>query len=284
MVETGESVLDEHYFPHVDRWLRINAFPRGGNLFAVLFGDITERKRAEEALWAANERLQEGDRRKDEFLATLAHELRNPLAPISNALQFLPHPNGKRRANRLLTMVERQVRHMVRLVDDLMDVSRISRGKVDLQRAPVALAAVLHAAEETSQPAFDQKRHQLTVDVPDETLKLDADRDRLTQVFTNLLNNAAKYTPPGGQVWLSARRDGHEAVVRVRDTGWALGRRSSRISSRCSRSHMAGTVIPIAAWASALPWCAAWSNCMAVACRRTAMEMEKAVNSWCACR
>jgi signal transduction histidine kinase len=222
VVETGESVLEEHYFPHVDLWLRINAFPRGGNRFAVLFGNVTKRKRAEEALRVANERLQEGDRRKDEFLATLAHELRNPLAPISNALQFLRHPGGKRRADRLLMMVERQVRHMVRLVDELMEASRISRGKVDLQRAPVALAVVLHAAVETSQPAFDPKRQQLTVDVPDETLKLDADKDRLTQVFTNLLNNAAKYTPPGGQVWLCAQRDGHEAVVRVRDTGMGI--------------------------------------------------------------
>lgn len=284
VVETGKSVLDEHYFPHVDRWLRINAFPRGGNLFAVLFGDITERKRAEEGQRVANERLQEGDRRKDEFLATLAHELRNPLAPISNALQVVRHPDGKRRADRLLVMVERQVRHMVRLVDDLMEASRISRGKVDLQRAPVALAAVLHAAVETSQPAFDQKHHQLTVAVPDETLKLDADRDRLTQVFTNLLNNAAKYTPPVGRSGCAPNAMVAKPWCRYATPGWASTSSSFPWSSRCSRNHTVGTVIPIAAWASALPWCAVWSNFMEASCRRIAKASGKAANSWCACR
>lgn len=175
----------------------------------------------EEAVEAENA-LKTADRRKDEFLATLAHELRNPLAPISNALQFLRYPEGKRRADRLLAMVERQVRHMVRLIDDLMEVTRISRGKVDLQREPVALAEVLNGAVETSLPAFEQKRQQLTVEAPDETFKLDADKVRLTQVFANLLNNAAKYTAPGGKVWLTVRGDGQQVQVTVRDTGMGI--------------------------------------------------------------
>jgi two-component system CheB/CheR fusion protein len=177
--------------------------------------DVNEAVQAEEALKTA-------DRRKDEFLATLAHELRNPLAPISNALQFLRHPGGKRRADRLLAMVERQVRQMVRLVDDLMEVSRISRGKVDLQTAPVALADILKTAVETSLSAFEAKHQQLTVEATNEAFKLDADKVRLTQVFANILNNAAKYTPPHGQVWLAARRDGRDVVVTVRDTGMGI--------------------------------------------------------------
>ncbi|MCC2962873.1 PAS domain-containing protein [Massilia sp. IC2-278] len=180
-----------------------------------IFQDISERKRAEEALRTA-------DRRKDEFLATLAHELRNPLAPISNALQFVRHPEGRRNLDALLDMVARQVRQMVRLVDDLMEVTRISRGKVELRCAPVALAEVLHCALETSAPSFEQKGQYLGVALGDEALVLDADKVRLTQVFSNLLNNASKYTGHGGQIWLRASRDGREAVVSVRDTGMGI--------------------------------------------------------------
>ena len=203
-------------------WFASHALPwhAADGSFRGLVGmsiDVDEAVRAEEALKVA-------DRRKDEFLATLAHELRNPLAPISNALQFLRHPNGKRSADRLLAMVERQVRLMVRLVDDLMEVSRISRGKVDLQRAPVALAEILHCAVETSLPGFEQKRQQLTVDAIDASLRLDADKVRLTQVFANLLNNAARYTPPEGRIWLGVHLDGRDAVVTVRDTGIGIAR------------------------------------------------------------
>ena len=217
--QTGVPIRQEEPEEALGRVFDLNIFRLGGEgsrQVAVLFTNITARKQAEAALRTA-------DRRKDEFLATLAHELRNPLAPISNALQFLRHPGGKRRADRLLAMVERQVRHMVRLVDDLMEVSRISRGKVDLRRAPVALVDVLRGAVETSLPAFDQKRQSLTVDVPDEPLWLDADKDRLTQVLTNMLNNAARYTPAGGQAWLTARRDGQSVVVELRDTGMGIG-------------------------------------------------------------
>jgi two-component system CheB/CheR fusion protein len=201
-------------------WFASHALPwyAADGQFRGLVGisiDVNEAVEAEDALRTA-------DRRKDEFVATLAHELRNPLAPISNALQFLRRPDGRRNADRLMQMVERQVRQMVRLVDDLMEVTRISRGKVDLHRAPVALAEVLNSAVETSQPGFDQKGQQLGVALPGEALVLDADKLRLTQVFANLLNNAAKYTAPGGQVWLDARREGREVVVSVRDTGMGI--------------------------------------------------------------
>ncbi|MEW6371855.1 MAG: PAS domain S-box protein [Pseudomonadota bacterium] len=165
------------------------------------------------------EALRDADRRKDEFLATLAHELRNPLAPISNAVHLLRHPEGRRASDRIVEMIDRQVRQMVRLVNDLMDVSRITRGKIGLSKAPVALADILASAIETSQPAIDGARHAFTVSLPAEPLTLQADKVRLTQVFANLLNNAAKYTDRGGRIWLEARRDGDAAEVKVRDTG-----------------------------------------------------------------
>jgi len=166
--------------------------------------------------------LKDADRRKDEFLATLAHELRNPLAPISNAVHLLRHPNGKRAADRMVEMIERQVRQMVRLVNDLMDVSRITRGKIGMNKTGVDLADILASAIETSQPAIDGAQHAFTVSLPLEPLMLQADKVRLTQVFANLLNNAAKYTDRSGRIWLGAHRDGDMAVVSVRDNGTGI--------------------------------------------------------------
>jgi len=174
--------------------------------------DVTEAVEAEEALLQA-------DRRKDEFLATLAHELRNPLAPISNAVHLMRRPDGRRSADRMVEMVGRQVRQIVRLVDDLMDVSRITQGKLELRREPLSLADVLSMAVETSMPAIEAGRHELVVSLPEETLMLEADKVRLTQVFGNMLNNAAKYTDRGGRIWVAAWRDGGQVVVSVRDTG-----------------------------------------------------------------
>jgi len=182
--------------------------------------DQTDRKRMEDDLRRAVADLSDADRRKNEFLAMLAHELRNPLAPIRNSLHILKLVGaaGPETAG-VHDMIERQVGHMVRLVDDLLEVSRITRGKIDLRRAPVELAAVLRTAVETSRPLIDAAGHALTVDAPAELLVVDGDAVRLAQVFANLLNNAAKYTDPGGAVRLAARRDGADAVVTVRDTG-----------------------------------------------------------------
>ena len=175
--------------------------------------DITDIKQAQEA-------LQEADRRKDEFLATLAHELRNPLAPIHNALQILKLPGaGGGAAERVYEMMGRQVNHMIRLVDDLMEVSRITRGKIEIRKEPADLAAVVRSAVETSRPLIDAARHRLTIDLPSEPLILEADVVRLEQVVTNLLNNAAKYTDNEGQIHLSARREGGQVVIAVRDNG-----------------------------------------------------------------
>jgi two-component system CheB/CheR fusion protein len=174
--------------------------------------DITDAVLAEQA-------LKDTDRRKDEFLAVLAHELRNPLAPISNAVHLLRHPDGRRRADRLVEMLGRQVRQMIKLVDDLLEISRITRDKIDLHRQPVLLADVVHGAVETSRPLIDQHHHRLDVHLPDEALTLNADSVRLTQVLANLLNNAAKYTDQDGHIDLEARRDGMEVEIAVRDNG-----------------------------------------------------------------
>jgi two-component system CheB/CheR fusion protein len=179
--------------------------------------DITARKLAEEA-------LKEADRRKDEFLAMLGHELRNPLAPIRTTLEVLRlgRPDGERLEKSLATM-DRQVTHLTRLVDDLLDVSRITRGLVELQRAPVELAAVVGQAVEMARVAVASRGHELLVTLPARAVRLEADATRLTQVLFNLLNNAAKYTEPGGRIWLTAAPDGAAVELRVRDTGVGIG-------------------------------------------------------------
>jgi len=166
--------------------------------------------------------LQETDRRKDEFLAILAHELRNPLAPLRNALHVLrlagPNPNTAT-LDQTRGMMERQVQQMVHLIDDLLDISRITRGKVKLRKERVELAVVIQDALEACRPLIEAGGHELTVSLPPEPITLDADPTRLAQVFSNLLNNAAKYTPRGGSIRLTAAQRGDEIVVKIRDTG-----------------------------------------------------------------
>ena len=165
------------------------------------------------------EQLREADRAKDEFLATLAHELRNPLAPMRNAVYILERSiEDSGRSEQARHIIERQVQHMVRLVDDLLDVSRITRGRLELQREPVDIAAVLRDAVETSRPLLDGSELELDVRVPD-GLRVHGDRTRLAQVFANLLNNAAKFTGRGGRVEVSAAREDGQVVVRVADSG-----------------------------------------------------------------
>ncbi len=187
---------------------------------AASFQDITDRKRLEEALREKAEELQASDRRKDEFLATLAHELRNPLAPILNSVQLL-HLLGPvtPTLQQVRDILERQTKHMVRLVDDLLDLSRVARGQVPLRRERLDLAAVVRQAVQTSEPLLASRQHRLTVEVAEGPLTLEADQSRLVQVLVNLLNNAAKYTDPGGKIDLRVMREGNEAVIRLRDTG-----------------------------------------------------------------
>jgi signal transduction histidine kinase len=164
--------------------------------------------------------LQDADRRKDEFLATLAHELRNPLAPISNSVSILSSPKSPPDVrDQALGMMERQVKQMVRLVDDLMDVARITRGKITLKTERIALADVLRSAAETSQPLISQFEHRLILDLPKAPVWLDADFTRLNQIFSNLLNNAAKYSEPGREIRVSTESDEGQVRVRVKDQG-----------------------------------------------------------------
>jgi PAS domain S-box-containing protein len=175
--------------------------------------DIDDRKRAEES-------LREADRQKDEFLAMLAHELRNPLAPVRTALHILKQPGADAATHaQVRDMAERQVQHMARLLDDLLDVSRVSRGRIELRTEAVDVAAAIGRTVEAVRPLIEDRRHELTVSLPAGPVRVEVDPTRLEQVLTNLLNNAAKYTDPGGQIWVSARREGGEVVLRVRDTG-----------------------------------------------------------------
>jgi signal transduction histidine kinase/ActR/RegA family two-component response regulator len=186
-------------------------------------GHLAERAQAEAS-------LRQADQRKDEFLATLGHELRNPLAPLLTGLQLLkatgadgPH------FPKVMDVMERQIDHLVRLVDDLLEVSRITRGLVEIHRDPIDLAVVVRSAIETSRPLVEAAGHELIVDVPAESLTVGGDAVRLTQVFANLITNAAKYTNAGGRIWVTVTRDGDRADVSVRDNG--IGIPSAHLAS-----------------------------------------------------
>lgn len=179
--------------------------------------DLTERKKAQEER-EARIAAEEANKAKDEFLALLGHELRNPLAPIVTALQLLKL-RGDHRTSREQQIIERQVKHLMRLVDDLLDVSRITKGKVTLNTQQVDVRNVLAKAVEIASHLLEQREHQFEVDIPDREVFIDADEARLTQVFANLLLNAAKYTEPGGHIGMSVRQDQSGVIVEVRDDG-----------------------------------------------------------------
>jgi len=203
--------------------------------------DISERKRAEQALRESEQALREADRRKDEFLALLAHELRNPLAPIRYALAT------SRKAGRTLEqqkraeeVIERQVAHMSRLLDDLLDVSRVTHGTLQLKKSRTELTLVLGAAIEAARPILDSKHHTLSLDLPKQTVRLEADPVRLAQVFSNLLINAAKYTDAGGSIELRATCEASGVVVAVRDNGMGISAdMMPRLFTLFSQAHTA---------------------------------------------
>jgi PAS domain S-box-containing protein len=202
------------------RWLHVNARPRfgAGSEFLGYIGalmDVTERRHAEEA-------LREADRRKDEFLATLAHELRNPLAPVRTGLHVLELSDDAETARRTRRMMERQLGHMVRLIDDLLDVSRITSGKVVLRRDRIAVQDAARAALESVRPQIDGARHCLHVEMREGPLWVDADSTRIAQVIGNLLTNAAKYTPDGGDIGLRVDACEGDARIVVSDTGLGI--------------------------------------------------------------
>jgi len=215
VMTSGETAPYEKQYVRKDgtRWWGLFAARRIGDEVVEFVLDVTERKSAEEALHQA-------DRRKDEFLATLAHELRNPLAPIRNGLQVLRLTSARESVPlRTIEMMDRQLDHLVRLVDDLLDIARIGAGKVHIERTVVSLREVLARSIEATQVAIDAKRHRLDVTVPDGDCHVQGDPDRLAQVFSNLLANAAKYTPPGGLIRLELLARADHVLVRVSDTG-----------------------------------------------------------------
>lgn len=188
--------------------------------FAKVLRDRTEQKRLEEALHQRAEELAEEGRQKDNFLAVLAHELRNPLAPIRNALQVIRLSNREPAlVEQMRAMAERQVGHMTRLVDDLLDLSRISRGLIRLMKSPLDVAQPVRQAVEGVQPLVQERGLNLSVSLPPEPVYVEADPTRLQQIVGNLLSNAAKYTDPGGRLLLTVKQEGGEMVLRVRDTG-----------------------------------------------------------------
>lgn len=208
-VEAADPQRGDHDFIH-----RIYPNPDGG--LSVFFQDVTLRKRNETALL-------EADRRKDEFLATLAHELRNPLGPIRNAAQVLQRDNVEPGTQRWAAqIIGRQVRHMARLLDDLLDLSRISRNRLELRFEQTELEPIIRNAIEASRPVIDQSGHALSLTLPDEPVHVIADAIRLTQVFCNLLNNSAKYTSPGGRIEVIVRCAASEVLVEVRDNGMGI--------------------------------------------------------------
>lgn len=224
-LQAGERCEMRHRLRSADgsyRWFLVRMQPQRGREGQILrwAGSCTDI----EDITQAEARLRQADKRKDEFLAMLAHELRNPLAPIRNAVSALQRlndndPAAKDQARFLIAMVDRQADHLIRLVDDLLEVARITSGKIELKKQHVDLRDTVRQAIETSQPAINAGRHMMTISLPDQPLTVDGDPMRLTQVFANLLNNAAKYTPPEGRIAISMRSDGEEVVASIGDNG-----------------------------------------------------------------
>ena len=224
-LRTGREFRLEFRLRHHDghyRWIVDQGIPLSGSeqrqcVFIGSAMDIHDRKLAEEA-------LREADRRKDEFIATLAHELRNPLAVIRYASELLKIPGQTDQQVRVPDVIERQVSHVIRLIDDLLDVARIARGKLQLQKEHFDARQVVSRVVMAVRPTFDKRKQSLHVAVPPEELSLLADPARLEQILENLLINASKYTPDGGQAWIRAARDDGDVVFEVRDNGMGIAR------------------------------------------------------------
>jgi PAS domain S-box-containing protein len=228
VLEEGHGEIEvrfRHFKTGEARWMtyKVLTLPDAAGrpvAFATVSQDVTERKRLEDSLRRVAADLSEADRRKNEFLAMLAHELRNPLAPISHAIRALRLAGTDRKGVRAATeMLDRQVGQMVRLVDDLLDVSRITRGKIELRKDRVELAPIISQAVEATRALYRTINHELIITLPPQPIYLDADPARLAQAVGNLLNNACKFTDSGGHVWLTVEQEGAQAAIRVRDNG-----------------------------------------------------------------
>jgi PAS domain S-box-containing protein len=228
VMEKGHGEIDirvRHFKTGEARWMayKVLALTDASGqpvALATVSQDVTERRRLEDSLRGLAADLSEADRRKNEFLATLAHELRNPLAPLCNMLEVLKRAGHDREVvERARDTMERQLGQMVRLVDDLLDLNRISHNRLELRRCRIELASVIQQAVEASRPLADAAGHELRVTLPAEPIHLYADPARLAQVFGNLLNNSCKYASPGGKIRVTAEQEGSHAVVTVIDTG-----------------------------------------------------------------
>jgi signal transduction histidine kinase/DNA-binding response OmpR family regulator len=222
VVREGHPQRLLQHWPECDRWFDVGISrigPQGSHRVGLLSSEVTERVQAEERLRNAAQALADSDRRKTEFLATLAHELRNPLAPLRNGLHVLRLSRDERARSRTWEMMERQLSHMVRLIDDLLDIARLSTGKIELRRRRVLLTQVVQTALESNHPALEQAGHSIDVRLPQEPVWLDVDPTRTSQIIGNLLSNAVKYTRPHGRIVLGAHTEGSELVLSVRDNG-----------------------------------------------------------------
>jgi PAS domain S-box-containing protein len=228
VLENGHGEIDvrfRHFKTGEARWMAYKVLTLADDTgkpvaIATVSQDVTERRRLEDNLRKLAADLSEGDRRKNEFLATLAHELRNPLAPLSNMLEVLKRGGAQDESTRRgFDTMERQLEQLVRLVDDLLDLNRITHNRIELRPRLLELSSVIHQAVQASQPLAEAAGHQIDVISPADPIYLNADPVRLTQVFGNLLNNSCKYTMPGGRIRIVSERNGDEAVVTVEDTG-----------------------------------------------------------------
>ena len=230
-IDTGEPFQFEHRFRQANgeyRWHISRALPMRDEEGQVVMWigsntEIHETKSLQDELREVAAELSEANRRKTEFLATLGHELRNPLAPIRTGLEAMKMIEDNPGAlSEIRSTMERQVQQMVRLIDDLLDISRITQDKLELRTCRVALQDVVQSAIEATKPFIDEASHKLTVTMPDQTVYLNGDPNRLAQVFSNLLNNSAKYTAEGGQIWLNVEERDNEVVVAVKDNGLGI--------------------------------------------------------------
>ena len=223
MTATHAQVLPAESYMQLQGDAQLRVIAQLQQQAAALEAETIQRRHAETELRKRMEQLADADRRKDEFLAMLGHELRNPLAPVTTALQLMRlHNDEPLRVARARETIERQVEHMTRLIDDLLDVSRITRGKIELRHEAVVLSSLVARAVEGARPVIDERGHRLTLDLPDEPVAISGDPARLEQVLANLLNNAAKYTDAGGRIWVRAFVDAGQVVLSVKDNGAGL--------------------------------------------------------------
>jgi two-component system CheB/CheR fusion protein len=214
-----QAVTFEAFYPALGRWLEVHALPSPGHL-AVYFRDVTESKHLQEALRQRADELAELDRGRNEFLTVLAHELRNPLVPIRTTLHLMhQRTQGDAGLERALQMAEGQVQHLSQLIDDLLDVSAATRGQLQLHKERIDLGKVIAQAIDKTRALIESRGHALTVTLPPASLPVQADPARVVQVITQLLNNAALYTKPGGQIGLTAGREHDQVHLHVRDNG-----------------------------------------------------------------